>query len=242
MTNAGGLRAPVRAVTFDLDGTLWALSGVIHRAEEAAHEFLRARFPDVSDRYDVDDLRALRQRLVETEPGWRHDLGWLRKQVLRQAGAEVGYSGEALDALVEGAFNVFLDARHEVVLYDDSLTTLEALGERFTLGVVTNGNADVRRLGLDRYFDFTLSAEEVGAAKPARLVFQTVCHRADALPPAVVHVGDEVESDVLGAARYGMQAVWINRDDESWPEGVDTVPHVRVASLQELRELLEAAG
>lgn len=234
------LRAPVRAVTFDLDGTLWGLAGVIHRAEEAAHEFLRARFPEVAARFDEDDLRALRQRLAETDPGRRHDLAALRKRVLRQAGTEAGYRGEALNSLVEGAYTVFLDARHEVVLYDDCLATLEALGERFTLGAVTNGNADVRRLGLEHYFDFALSATELGAAKPARLVFQTACHRADAPPPAVVHVGDEVASDVLGAARYGMQAVWINRDDEPWPESVPRVPHVRVASLGELRGLLES--
>ena len=45
---------------------------------------------------------------------------------------------------------------------DDAAAALEALAERYQLGVITNGNADVRRLGLSEYFQFALCAEELG--------------------------------------------------------------------------------
>ena len=47
-----------------------------------------------------------------------------------------------------------------------------ALARRHRLGALTNGNADIARLGLDRFFRFAFSAADVGAAKPAPEMFR----------------------------------------------------------------------
>ena len=232
------LTAPVCAVTFDLDFTLWDLTGVLHHAEAVCQGLLEQRYPAVAERYDMAGLQALRAAIAEAQPQIRHDVTALRRAALREAGAEAGYTGAALDALVDEAFEVFLEARHAVRLYDDAVPLLRALQGRVRVGALTNGNAEVHRLGMDEYFDFALSAVELGAAKPARLVFETAANRAGVAPAQIVHVGDDVHSDVSGAAGYGMQAVWLNREAVAWPDEVPPVPHHEVRSLAELQGML----
>jgi hypothetical protein len=51
------LAGPVRAVTFDLDFTLWDLSGVLRHAEQVCQGFIEQRYPAVAKRYDIEGLR-----------------------------------------------------------------------------------------------------------------------------------------------------------------------------------------
>lgn len=229
---------PVNAVTFDLDFTLWDLTGVLHHAESVAQGLLEQRYPDVAARFDLEGLRELRDQVTRSRPEIAHDVTALRREALRHAGQVGGLSGNALQQMVDEIFEAFLDARHAVRLYDDAIPLLEALHGKVRLGAITNGNAEVHRLGLDRYFDFALSAVEIGAAKPSRLVFETALNRAGVQAHSVVHVGDDVHSDVTGAANFGMQAVWLNRDGVSWPADTPAVPHHEVASLAELQGML----
>ena len=234
MTERPRSNVSVKAITFDLDFTLWDLTGVIDRAEERAQGFLAERYPEVARRFGVQALRDLRDQLAAENAVLRHNVTELRKAVFRRAGETLGYRHAELDTLVEDTYTVFLEARHEVVLYEDTLPALEALHGRFVIGAVTNGNADVRRLRLDRYFDFVVSAVEVGAAKPSHLIFDVVGHRAGVSPAEVAHIGDDPESDVVGAARNGLQAVWLNRTAARWPSELERVPYRECRGLQEL--------
>lgn len=226
----------VRAVSFDLDFTLWDLTDVIPAAEARTMAFLGEHAPEVTERYTVESMRALRDTVMAEEPGLRHNLTELRKACMRRALESVGYRDESL---VEAAFDVFLEGRNRVHMYDDTIPTLERLRGRVPVGAVTNGNADIDRIGLQGFFDFRVSAIDVGAAKPDRLVFEAACHRAGVEPHQMLHVGDEPESDVIGAARHGMVAVWLNRSGALWPDHVDPVPHVQVRSLDEVVELVQ---
>jgi putative hydrolase of the HAD superfamily len=229
---------PVRAVTFDLDYTLWDLTGVIELAEERTDEWLRRYYPDVARRYDRAALRELRLAIAERQPALAHDVTALRQEGLRQAGVDCGYAGDELKGLVIGAFEAFIEGRHEVRLYPDTLPFLEWLRRRLPLGAITNGNADVQRLSLGAYFDFTVSAMEIGASKPSHLVFEAAASRAGVPAGSIVHVGDDCECDVLGAAAFGMQPIWITRDDHPWPDALTVPEHVRVTDLDRLADLL----
>ncbi len=228
-------RGGVRAVTFDLDFTLWDLTDVIRRADERQYDFLASVCPTVAERYRADDLHALRMAVYEERPDLRHDVTALRIEVLRRLGAECGFDDEA----GQRAFEIFLDARHEVTLYEDTIPLLDSLREHYVVGAMTNGNADVGRIGLSHHFDFALSAIDVGAAKPDRIIFEAACHRAGVPAHQIVHVGDEPGSDVVGAARYGMVPVWLNRAREPWPADLEPVEHIELDSLEALGALLE---
>lgn len=234
MSEQLALLRQVRAISFDLDYTLWDLAGVIQRAEQRTREFLARAYPRVTERYGTEEMLELRVKLLERRPELRHNVTEWRKAALRELAQACGYA----ESLVSEAFEVFIDARHDLTPYEDAMPLLDALHGDYRLGVITNGNADVNRLGLGHYFDFTLSAVDVGSAKPDHLIFEAACHRAGVAAGELLHVGDEPGSDVLGAARYGVLAVWLNRDGRAWPDSVERVPHLEVDSLQALGQLL----
>jgi len=231
------IKAPVRALTFDLDFTLWDLEGVLHRAEALQYDYLVRHYPEVGRRFTKETLPALRWEIYQQRKDLRYNVTELRKELLRQIAADCGYD----ETMVEGAFQVFLDARHDVKLYDDAVPLLQRLRGRYVLGVITNGNADVSRLGIGEFFDFTLSPMDVGAAKPDRIIFEAACHRAGYEPEEIIHIGDDPEADVIGAANYGMVPVWLNRLDSDWPQAMDQPPCIELSSLTQIDQLLEEA-
>ncbi len=114
---------------------------------------------------------------------------------------------------------MFLARRHEVVLYEEALGVLQGLARHYTLGALTNGNADIYKTDAGEYFDFAFLAEEVGARKPAPDMFHAALERSGARPEEVVHVGDNPEHDIRGAQALGMRTVWMNSQGEEWPGG-----------------------
>src|SRR5690606_25963366 len=135
----------IRLITFDLDDTLWDVAPVMHGAEAALRDWLGREAPRLGA-VPIEHLWAIRARLLSAEPGLRHRLSELRRRSLLHALEEAGYPRHEAGELAELGFQVFLAARHQVQLFPEVHTTLEQLALRYTLGVITNGNADVRRL------------------------------------------------------------------------------------------------
>jgi putative hydrolase of the HAD superfamily len=185
----------------------------------------------------IEHLWAIRARLLQADPGLKHRLSELRRRILLHALLDAGYAQGEADDLAELGFQVFLAARHQVQLFPEVHPTLERLAMRYTLGVITNGNADVRRLGLADYFRFALCAEELGIGKPDPKPFREALSRAGGVAAErAVHIGDHPSDDIAGAQAAGMRAIWFNPQGRVW-EG-ETTPDAQIASLAELPALL----
>jgi FMN hydrolase / 5-amino-6-(5-phospho-D-ribitylamino)uracil phosphatase len=229
----------IRLVTFDLDDTLWDVAPVMHSAEAALRDWLAAEAPRLGP-VPIEHLWAIRARLMSAEPGLKHRLSELRRRILLHALLDAGYHQGEADDLAELGFQVFLAARHQVQLFPEVHPTLERLALRYTLGVITNGNADVRRLGLADYFRFALCAEELGIGKPDPHPFQTALQRANVEAGQAVHIGDHPGDDIAGARAAGLRAIWFNPQGKAW-EG-EQAPDAQIRSLAELPALLERWG
>lgn len=223
----------IRAVFFDLDNTLWDVHPVIVRAEHAMFDFLQARYPAVTQRHDLDSMRALRVQVAREFIDRRHDFTWLRLEALRRHALEAGYG----ETMAEEAFEVFFRARNEVVLYDDVRPTLQRLAKEYRLFAISNGNADLAVIGLAEYFEASLTAREAGMLKPDPRIFGILLARAGLRANETAHVGDDADADVEGARRAGVIPVWLNRDAAAWPLPTPAPEHV-VAGLDELPEVL----
>jgi putative hydrolase of the HAD superfamily len=105
------------------------------------------------------------------------------------------------------------------------------------LGGLTNGNADIVRIGLDHVLGFCVSARGVGHAKPHPAIFAAACQTAGFAAAQVLHVGDDPERDVHGARAAGMCSVWLNRDGRDWPGGPRA--DAEVSDLLELTQVIE---
>ena len=223
------------ALSLDLDETLWRLDGVIENAERATHEFLQAHHPTLASAYPPERMRALRAEIAANEPGLQHDVTALRMRTFEQAASRVG----APRGIAQKAFEVFLEARHQVDLYPDAEPLLERLFGRLPMVALTNGNADVHRIGMGHYFVAAHSAVHVGAAKPERPMFEAAAFSAGVPIEAVIHVGDDPVTDVAGAVQHGLRAVWLNRTGAPWPEDAPRVAYEEIRTLDELPNLLK---
>jgi len=226
----------LRAIIFDLDNTLWDVGPVILRAEHAMFEFLARHFPRVAERHDLDSMRDVRARMAIEHPRYRHDFTWLRTQALKHHAAEVGYD----ESMAHKAFAVFFRVRNEVVLYDDTRPTLERLRAEYRLFAVSNGNADVARIGLAHYFERSLAARDAGMMKPDPRIFHILLESAGLTPDEVVHVGDDPDADVEGARAAGVLPVWLNRQGSPWPLE-SAAPEITIATLDPLPSVLRSA-
>lgn len=209
----------IRLVTFDLDNTLWSVDDVIRRAESKMNSWLEAR---EHKRVPREDVAAIYRRIVEEDPTIVHDISELRERMLRTELQHCGRSSEEAAALAADAFAEFLEWRHRVTLFPHALEVLGALRQRYTLAALTNGNADYRRLGLDRFFAFGYCAADVRASKPDTAMFERALAHAKVAPAEAVHVGDHLEHDIRAASEVGMATIWVNLPASSGATSVNS--------------------
>ncbi len=228
----------IRAITLDLDDTLWPIWPVIARAEQALQDWLRPQAPRTADLLaDAEQRLALRREVLQSRPEIGHDLRTLRQSLIRLG---LQRNGEDI-RLVEQAYDVFIAERMRVDLYEDARPALAWLAARFPLVAVSNGNADVQRIGLGEFFHANFSAQEYGVGKPDVRIFHAAAQAAGVEPHEVLHVGDDAALDVLGGLNAGMQTVWVNRTSHDWQHD-DVRPHATVSDMAQLCELLRQAS
>lgn len=225
----------VRALAFDLDGTLWSCRDVIERAEAALYQWLARHHPRITAAYDVADLRQRRHALAERRPELAADMTALRRVALEEHAIEAGYD----PVLGEQGVAVFLAERQRVTPYPDVAPVLGRLAERYPLIALSNGNADVHRTALAQLFPHAISAAEVGAAKPEPALFRAACDRLGVAPHELAHIGDDPHRDIHAARLIGMPTVWVNRHGAQW-DGALRRPDHEVADLAGLPRLLGA--
>ncbi len=199
----------IDAISLDLDDTLWPVVPALVRAEQDMHQWLLEHAPATAAICSTTRLREIRVLIAMANAERAHDMGWMRLESLRQALREGGED----PALAVGAFNVFLEGRQRVTLYREVEEVLQRWKRRYKLMVVTNGNADIDKIGIGHFFNVNVAAHEVGIGKPDRRIFEHACEQAGVQPARVLHIGDDLELDVIGARSAGMHAAWLRRPD-----------------------------
>lgn len=223
----------IRAISLDLDDTLWPIWPTIERAEKVLHDWMTEHAPMTAALFSSPvALREIRDYMAQNRPDLRYDLSAVRRESIRLALYRAGEN----PLLADRAFDVFFAERQKVHLFDDATQALELLAARFPLVALSNGNADIDRVGLRRFFRVSISAREFGVGKPDARIFHAAAGAVDCVPSQMLHVGDDATLDVLGSLNAGMQAVWVNRADHVWPH--ELRPQAEVAHLLELCELL----
>jgi 2-haloalkanoic acid dehalogenase type II len=208
--------AQVRAVAFDLDNTLWDVDPVLARAEEQWLQWLRENCPRIPERLSLDDMRAARMQLAAREPHNAHDFTYLRIASLAKHARECGYD----ESIADAAFEIFIAARNQLDLFADVRPGLHRLRARYALATLSNGNADLGRIGLADSFSVSLNARGVGAAKPDRRCFERLVADLRLEPQQVIYVGDDPLLDVEAARAAGLATAWMNRTGQTWPATV----------------------
>lgn len=224
----------VLAVSLDLDDTLWPVAPAILAAERQLDAWLKRHHTAVAERWPIAAMRELREEIARERPDLAHDYTAQRRLTLERAFVACGLD----DAHVEDAYAVYFDARNRVDCYADALPALHALAARVPLVSISNGNADLERIGLRHHFAHCLSARETGIAKPHAAIFHDACARLGLAPEHVLHVGDDPLLDVAGAQQAGLRTAWLNRDAAT-PDADAARPDLEIRDLGELVRWLE---
>lgn len=132
--------------------------------------------------------------------------------------------------------------RRSWTLFPDVLPSLEWLvAAGIRIAVITNASGPYQRakladLGVAAFIDAAVIAGELGASKPDPVIFHTACQKLGYPADQVVHVGDRLDLDAIGARDAGLTGVWLNRTGPTigaLPAGVSMIN-----GLHKLPELL----
>lgn len=227
---------PVRAVSLDLDDTLWPVLPALIEAEHCVDRWLQEHHPDVASAWPVEAMRELRERIARDNTHLSHDFSAQRRLTIRHAFAACGID----DAPVDELWRIYFAARNDVQLYPDSLAALERINALVPLVSISNGNADLEVIGLHHLFHTRLNAAGVGVAKPGARIFIAASEALGIAPGDILHVGDDPLLDVVGAREAGLRTVWLNRNGETWSHG--PAPDLEFTDMTALADWMEASA
>lgn len=234
----------LRAITFDFWDTLYKIprnEGVFKRRVAMFQEALR----DMGYSADTDSIREAFYDSWQYANHYQIECGLdltprgQLEYVLRQL---------KLDLRIDEwkkAYEAYTSIRREYPprLNDGVLETIPELAGRYKLAVICNTGIspgvilrDIMRAdGIFDYFTVTVFSDEVRWAKPNVKIFDYTLQHLGVLNNEAAHVGDNSNTDMVGAKAAGMTAVWLapEADDTEITADCD----YRIRSLAELLQL-----
>ncbi|WP_018691292.1 HAD-IA family hydrolase [Algicola sagamiensis] len=226
----------LQVISFDLDDTLYDNVPVILNAESAQLAFLQRKVPRLQND-DRDSWIAQRFDFAKENQMLCQDVSQLRLIATTEKLKKLGIPVEEAQALSKASFDVFLAARNQIDIPTAHLDTLNQLKAHYRLIAVTNGNADIKAIGLGEFFESSLSPtlNEVNM-KPAPDLLHLAAESCGVPADAILHVGDSLYSDVGAANASGAIGCWLN-PQRSRLSNQAALPHLEITKLSELLAL-----
>lgn len=239
----------MRWLFFDLDDTLWNFTENSSTALRKLYEqspILKKLFKDIEEFIHIYHINNklmwdfYAQGKVNTKElkveRWRRTLATRQFEVLTAVCEELDTN--YLDILAEG--EAMIKGVEEMLEY----VTRQALVAVLSNGFSKTQYKKLRYSGLDKYVTRTIVSEEIGINKPNPALFRYAVEETGASEPFIM-IGDNAETDILGAMRAGWYAIWYNPKGEAFPlnkeemkeEGIN--PELYLGSVNEMEELRE---
>ena len=210
----------IKMITFDLDDTLWDNKPTITNAEIKTREWIEDRVGAI-EWGDLNDFLQIREALIKKDKSIAWDISKLRIEIFKEKIKDLAPAGD-ITKLAEDAFDYFLKKRHEVELFPGVEGALKALSENYMLGVLTNGNADIHKLSIGKYFEFSISSLEAQDSKPNKSHFELAKSYLPNLKYSeMLHIGDHQINDIFGAHTLGIEVLWFNNAGALWEQEFD---------------------
>lgn len=218
---------PIKAVIFDLDNTILDRTSTF---KAFTNHFLQTYFKEhrstqemferiiALDQDGYKDKTELFSELIDelpwnTKPSLADLLEYYKNQYVKCA--------------------VFMEHAQEVVLQ---------LRKKYKIGLITNGRTAIQygkidQLGIRDYFDVIVVSEEAGLKKPDPGIFQIALNKLQLKAAECIFVGDHPVNDIQGAAKIGMQTIWM-KVNQPWNEEAAAKPLYSITKLSDLLKFI----
>lgn len=228
----------IKAITFDLDDTLYNNSMIVERAEDELIKNLQqnAQLQDLT----LASFHAEKNSLLVSNPEIYHDVIIWRIETIKSLLIKARIPAEQIPNIIDDSLATFNFWRHQIQVPQVTHTLLAKLATKYPLAVITNGNVEIAKIGLDDYFQFSLRGGANGRSKPFPEIFALAAQKLSMSTQQILHVGDNLFTDVNGAINSGLLACWLNILDKDILHLSDArcLPHVEICQLSELDILL----
>ncbi len=227
----------IKHIFFDLDHTLWDF-------DKNSSEALTEIYFEMDLDREIGNLEQFIKKYQEINAGYwsKYNHGLVTKEQIR-----VGRFRDALNAFEVTNPNERAEllgtsyiqrSPHKKHIFPHAHESLTYLKSKYELHIITNGFKEVQFIKLDNcdltsYFDLILCTEEVGVNKPNPLVFETALSRTNAIPEESLMIGDNPETDIIGAQNCNMHTILFNPNEIA--HGVNSA---EIRGLNELITLL----
>ncbi|MDC1517244.1 YjjG family noncanonical pyrimidine nucleotidase [Cyclobacteriaceae bacterium] len=202
---------------FDLDHTLWDYE------TNARATLLEMYHIFVLDRFFRDETHFLKTFKEQNEKLWhRYNVGDIDKYEIRN-----NRFGYILNTVKNTDFNLakelsnkfIIECPRKKALMPNAGKVLDKLSQDFELGIITNGFDDTQNIKLkyseiDHYFKWVVTSESSGYRKPAKGIFDFTLDYSGGSLENIVIIGDNLQTDILGAKNAGWKSVWYNPQKE----------------------------
>jgi HAD superfamily hydrolase (TIGR01549 family) len=190
------VKTPIRALIFDMDGTLYRSDGLDRQYADAVDAY-------IAERLDVSKAEA-RELFNAKRVALAGQLG--RTPTTTGTMQALGFDLEDWTAWRDGF------VRPEDFLgRDEGLrAVLTELRKRCRLAVVTNNSSEMARrtlvaIGIEDLFEHVLTIQDLGLVKPHPDIYRGAAERLGVPPGECMSVGDRPAVDLEPAAEAGMQ-------------------------------------
>lgn len=227
---------PFKAISFDLDDTLYNNHPIIKKAEKSFLIYLNETYPELSE-LTAHQWNLYKKLVLKENPSLINDVSLWRLKILQKIMVIFGITEYKAIEYAKIAFAEFLRLRSDFNVPAESITLLEKLSQHYPVIAITNGNVDEKQIGLHDKFQFILKAGGSFAAKPQADLFIAAAKQLNIEVSEILHIGDHLISDVFGAQNNHAQAIWFN-EHKAPLNNAPLLPTVEITQLNQLYFLI----
>jgi putative hydrolase of the HAD superfamily len=239
---------PFKAISFDLDDTLYSNGPVMAGIEQKMISHFAQLMPQYKQIFNSAFWFYFKQQAIKQQSELAHDVVFSRLESYCLGFISLGFTEEAARSHAQTALEYFIQLRSEFKVPEKSQQLLAKLSEKLPLVAISNGNVNTETLGIGKYFTHIYHAGyqqvidnspvkgTLLRQKPEKDMFVDVCKKLAILPEELLHVGDCGNADIYGALSAGCQAVFLPHYGVGKP--LKVIPHLELNDVCDLEKLI----
>ena len=227
-------------IFFDLDHTLWDHNTNSKIAlEEVYHDFDLQTLGVPSPLQFYLKFNEVNHQLWDKYEAGRISQPELRHSRFRLIFSSLGVDNHEVCDVLSDTYIKISSKKHN--LLPNAKETLEYLFPKYPLHIITNGFDEIQSVKMNagqitHYFKEVVTSQNSGYKKPDSRIFEYALKKVGAVPQECLMIGDSFQSDIVGATRAGIDAVFFNPDQR--PQEVSIKPKYEIQNLVELKGIL----